>query len=374
MATITLEQLLGSVTVTRAISRLKTPMMRFQNFWNMQPGGSANNPVGGRNTAWDIFDNTRHIATGRAFGVGPANRAPQVIGQVNARLYRAHEKVWLDESRLFRTRPLGGNFGDVDQRGQAYVTKQEAHLSQGFTNNREFMISRMMRGQFQLKNKGDDWLPVDTDGQMTIDFQIPPGNKDQLNMTGTGDLIDVLWSDTANADIPGQCLNINAAFEELHGYPLRHVWVNARVINLVMNNTAMREGAGTANIVFERFQPTGMQNVEGIEDTGFNVVFSVLPWLTFHVYDAGLLIEGKFVKFLENDKAIFTPNPDPLIAEYHEGSEIVAENVMSPGDERMGMSAWTTRVIDPAGFDLKGLDIGLPALQIPKAIAYATVA
>ena len=373
MANVALHQLLGSTTVTRAISRIKTPMSRFQQFFGMAPGGAGEVDQGGTLFGYDVFNRSRTIATGRPPGTGPATRSPQVLGHVTAAAYRVHEKLTLLESRIFRTRPIGGQWGDVDRRGQQYVTRQEDYLAQLFRNNREFMASRMPRGSFQVLISGDNWVPVDTGGTFTISNQQPAANRSQLDLLGAGDIINTSWATTATADIVGDCLAINSAFEQLHGRPLRHVWSNSTDIINVMNNTGLQGMAGTANRVFTSFEPTRLTAPDGIEDTGFTVVFEGLPWLTWHVYDGGLDINGTFTKFLPDNNMIFCPDPATDQVEWYNGSEVVAENVMAPGDERYGLSAWTTRVIDPAGFELKSLDIGLPILYIPTALAYGTV-
>jgi len=43
------------------------------------------------------------------------------------------------------------------------------------------------------------------------------------------------------------------------------------------------------------------------------------------------------------------------------------------GSERFGFAAWTERTTQPAGWDMLGLDNGLPGLYIPKALAYGDV-
>ena len=334
----------------------------------MAPGGFAVNPRGGKVFSWDVFDKTRSIAQGRPPGTGPAMIAPQKVGVVNASAYRAHEAIHLQEERIFRMRPLGGQWGLVDSRGQSYVASQAQYQAQRFRNNREFMVSRMMRGGFDIKISGDNWVPVDSgDGHITVDLQLPAANKGNL-----GGIIDAGWNLTTT-DILGQILAINAKFEEDHGYPLRHVWVDSGVYNLMLNNDSLKNVAGTANTVFTQFEPTGIRNVEGIEDTGFDVVFRAIPWLQVHVYDARLDVDGTSKKIIEPKHAYFTADPDSNIAEWLEASEVVAENVMDPGREAFGMVSWVTRVIDPAGFELKTLDGGMTALYLPKCVADATV-
>ena len=372
MANVAYHQLFGRPTITRLVSRIKTPQSRFQQFLGMQPDGPNTDSRRGMTLGWDIMDVTRAIAPGRPPNTGPANLAPIPVSQVTAAAMRTHGKVELMENRIFNTRPLGGNYGqNVDVRGQRYVTRQTRQLAQKFRNAREFMVSRMLRGDFQIKISGDDWILVDSGGHLTVDYQIPAGNKSKLDLVGGGDILGTSW-DNAASDIFLNILDINSAFEELHGRPLRHVWCNSTVINEVMNNTGLQAKVGTANRVFQTFAPEG-QAVDGIEDTGFRVVMGALPWLTWHVYDAGLDVDGTFAKFLDDTHAIFLPDWDGEIGEWIEGSELQRAEKHLASFEATGLTAWTTRDIDPPRIDLKSLDIGLPALYIPKAVAYGLV-
>jgi hypothetical protein len=371
---VSFHQLFGAEIVTRVISRIKTPQTRIQDWMGMNPGGPASNTVGGDKFGWDIFDRTRTIAKGRPPGTGPSTIAPQKIGHQTASAYRAHEKLLLLESRIFRTRPPGGQWGSIDRRGQQYVLRQQQYLAQRFRNNREFMIAHMLRGGFAIKIDGDDWIPVALgDGTFDVNYRIPDANKEQLNMLGGGNIIDTSWATVATADIPKHVLDISSAFEQLHGRPLRHVWCNTGVLHKVLNNVKLQALAGTANVVFNTFTPSDLRGPDGIEDTGYEVVLRGIPWLRWHVYDAGLEVDGTFAKILANDHCIFLPDPAPDWTEWYEGSEVVGTNVIDPGTERFGLASWVTRVIDPAGFELKALDVGLPILYIPTAIAYGEV-
>lgn len=375
---VSLHQLLASVTVTKAISQIQTPKTRLQDFFGMGMNGSAVSKVGGHHAGYDIFNRTRSIAQGRPPGTGPGTIAPQILGHVPIVIYRAHEKMFLLEERIFRTRPLGKNWGEVDVTGQGYVAKQEEYLSQRFKNNREFMVSRMLRGSFQLAQSGDSWNPVDSGGHFTIDYQIPAGNKSQLNMldpNGTsiygGDIIGTSWANAA-ADVITDCMQINAAFEIQHGRALQHVWCNSVVMGYLLVNTGLKNAGGTANVVFEQFTRSGASGPDGLKDPGFTVVFRALPWLTFHVYDAGLDVNGTFTKFFDDTHVAFLPDPSSDWAEMYEGSEIVAENTQDPGTERYGFAAWTERKTQPVGWELIAVDNCVPVCYIPKCIAYAT--
>jgi hypothetical protein len=373
MPNVSFNQLLSAPQITRVISTLKTPQSRFQTFLNMGPGGSAENPVGGHFAGWDIFDRTRVIAKGRSPGTGPATAPPQVVGHVSATLYRAHEKTYILEERVFRTRPLGRNFGPIDIRGAKYITKQEEYMAQKFKNNREYLCWSMLRGSLGLLNSGDDWIPVAPgSGTFDIDYRIPPGNKLKLDMLGAGDILAASWA-TAATDVVYDCIQINAANEQLHGRVMNHIWTDTTVLNHLLSNTKLQTLGGTANQIFLNWDRTGFRGPDGMQDTGFEIVFRGMPWITIHVYDGGLDVNGTYTKFYGGTTANFLPDPDSSWTEYMVGSEIVVENVMHPGVERYGLATWIERTTQPAGWELLVVDNGLPALYIPKAVQYGTV-
>lgn len=382
MATVTYEQLFSSPVVTRVISTIKTPQSRLQDFFGCGPGGGNVNPVGGEVASWDIFDKTRAIAKGRARGTGPGTVAAQPIGHKTVQFYRSHEKIHIPDDKIFRKRQLGGQYGEIDISGQNYVTRQEGVLAQRLRNNREFMIAKMLtKGGFGLFQLGDDWLPVDlgtdtagTDYHFKVVFDIPTDQVGTLSSISSVFGADTTsWATTASANIIQTCLGINAGFEELHGRPLRHAWCNSKTIQYVINNTGMKGAAGTSNIVWESWQRSTFTGPDGMVDTGFEVVFKALPWLTWHVYDAGLDMWAKegtstYTKFFPDDRVVFLPDPSSDWFEYQEGSEWVRENKMDTGSERYGIAAWSEVVTQPSGSEIITLDNGLPILYVPKCV------
>jgi len=375
MAVLTYDQALAAPVVTKVITRIKTPNARFQEWWGVQPGGPNVNQYGGHMVQWDIMDRVRRVARARAPGSGPSTIALRPIGIQTAQMCRFHEKTVLLDERLFRRRALGGRWGEIDERGQRYLAAQQRDLAQRFRNAREFMFGMMLQGGFDLKFDGEDLIPVkEGSGDLTIDYQIPAGNKNQLDMLGAGNIIGAKWSDAAT-DIIADCLAINAANEQLHGFPLRHAWCNSTTIQYLSANTGLKNAAGTSNVMWTRWDRFPGRSVEGWPDTGFEVVFKGLPWIVWHVYDAGLdtTTASAFEKLIADHVVLLSPDPDPAISEMAEGSEIVRENRLSEGDERFGMTAWTEPITQPAGFELISLDNVLPLLYIPKAIQVATV-
>lgn len=375
MAILTYQQLLLQPVVTRVMSAIKTPMTHLQDFFGAGPGGPNVNQVGGHYFGWDQFDRTRKIATGRAPGAGPATATPQVLGHVNAQIYRSHEKIVLLDERVFRTRPLG-QYGNVDVTGNSYIQSQLRHQIQKFRNNREFMLAMMLRGGFDLLISGEDWIPVALgDGTISIDYNMPAGNKTTLDMLGAGAIIPATayWSDPATS-IVTQRLNINAAGEQLHGYPYRHWFMNSTTFGYMLNNIELKDLGGIANPSFTSWQFSGKTSAEGIPDTSMLATFKGLPDILVHVTDYGLDINGTFTKLFPSGRVAMLPDVDTNWFEMIEGSELQRETVADAPKEVYGFAAWAEPCTQPPGQELIQVDNCIPAVYLNKVPVYATVA
>lgn len=372
MATgVMLEELMSSPVIMQVISRIRTPQSRLQNFFGFGLTGGNTNNQGGRNFAFDVFDKTRNILSMRSPGTNAATIAPNPAGVVTGVFPRMAVQMRLPYEKIWYNRPLGGNFGMVDQGGQSYITKQEEFFAQLFINTREFMLSRALRGSFQLVRQGDDWIPVDSGGTFTIDFQIPAGNKSKLNMLGAGDILAATWAN-AGTDIFGHILSINAAFEQLHGYPLKHVWCTSPMWAYVLNNTGIKGLAGTSNTPFASFDRVDATGPDGVQTNEFTAVLRGIPWLQWHIYDGGLNVgtTPTFSKLVDDTHCIFLPDPDRGWMEMLNGSEPVVEADGGNVVNAMGFHAWSRNVTNPASVELNGVDNCIPAIYQPKCIAY----
>lgn len=373
----TLQEILSPSVVNRVISRIKTPQSRLQNFFGMQLGGPNSNPIGRRYFSWDIFDKTRTMAKMRAPGTGPATGAAQTVGRVTGVFPRVHEEIRLDYERLHNLRALGRPAGEIDQMGLNYITRQEEFLAQRFANFREFMVSRMLKGSFDILQDGDDWLPVDTaNGTISVNYQVPAGNLNQLNMTGAGNIINGRW-DNGTTSIFTHLVNINQAMEQLTGRPLRHIWTDSTMWQHVLTNTQIHDIGGTANTVFAEYQKVDERGPDGLPVNEFVGVLRAIPWLQWHIYDAGLDIASAggattFTRFFDstNGEVSFLPDPGPDWVEMLIGSEPVIDAYGAPAVERFGFYAWTFTNIKPASIELIAVDNSIPAVYVPKAIAY----
>lgn len=370
----TLQQLMQTPVLIEAFSQIRTPQSRFQKWFGFElMGGKRKRQIPGRYFSYDIYNKTRNIANFRAPGTPPSTRAANPINTLNGVFPRIAEEIRMPLEKIWNIRQIGGPRWDVDKGGLTYIQKQQETLKQIFENTREFMVSRMLRGNFQLLASGDDWLPVDSGGQMTIDFQIPAGNKSQLNMLGAGSIIDVSWDNPA-ADIFGHLTQVNAAFEQLHGYSLKHIWCTARMWNYVVNNTGIKALGGTSQTTFASYEYVPETGDDGLQQNAQVAVLRCIPWLQWHIYDGGLNVGATptFTKLIPDDKVIMLPEPDQSWVEMLEGSEPVIERDGANPIYPYGFHPWMNQVAKPATVELDGIDNAIPALLIPTCVAYAT--
>jgi hypothetical protein len=362
-------QLLAPKTILKAISQLDLPGTSLQKLFGWGVGGKNVDHQSGRRFSYDVMQATRTIATGRVPGQSASRQAPQEVRNVNGTFPRAAEVISLLDEDLLNRRGIGRSADELDHGGENFITRQEAYLAQRFANLIEFQTAAMLRGAYSYEIDGNDLRHGFGSTGTVIDFRIPAGNKGTLDMLGTGAILADPWSSAAT-DIPNQLHAINAAMIEVAGMGLAHVLVTSAGWKHVLNNTKVQEQGGSNNAPFE-----SLRRVAAGE---FAAVLRALPWITFHILDYGLDVwdgsEEIFTRLIEDDHAVFLPQPSRRWVQYLEGSEIVTEGPGGHRAERFGFYPYAYPTHDPSGWDLCAVFNGIPALYLPEAIAYGQIA
>jgi hypothetical protein len=373
-----LQDILTPSVVTGIVARVATQGDVLQRHFGLQIGSPAEK-VHGRTYSYDIFDPTRDSAIGRRPGTGPTIIAPLLVGKQNVTLPRAYEKMPLTYELLNNLRAIGKNAGERDQMGASYIEKQAKECKRRHSIFREVMVGgAFFRGLMYWRyDVPDDLTPVYTvpgsGGYDTMDWLIPAANKTQLNMTGGGNIIDVTWLNAA-ALIPTHVFAVNTAFEQLTGRMLNQIYLNSNTWNYVLQNTAVRNLAGSANKPYAEFTVDSDKNKEG-ELTGlFSASFNWCPWVKWHVWDGGVNVDGTFTKLIPDNTATFTiEHEGESWLKGVEGSEPVKENPLAPAVESFGFKAWVREWDEPARYELHTLQNWFLELNTPKAVAIGTV-
>lgn len=364
-----LQEVLAPQTVHHAIAQIQLPGTSLSRLFGWHLAGTNKTQQSGRNFSYDTYDNTRLVASGRVPGQANSRQAAQSVGHVAGTFPRSAETIPLLDEELLNRRDIGGPSTQLDHRGESFVTRQEAYLAQRFANLIEFQTAAMIRGTYSYDEVGDELRHSFADGETSIDFRIPAGNQDGLDMLGDGDIITALWSN-AGTDIPLQLQNINAALVENTGLGLAHVALTGTAWQYVINNTKVQTLGGADNVPFESLRRVGPGE--------FSAVLRAIPWVTFHVIDYGLHVydgsSTSYTKLIEDDHAAFFPEITPRWVQYLEGSEIVTEGPAGAKSEQHGFHAYAYPIHDPSGWELCAVHNGIPALYTPDAMAYGQIA
>jgi len=400
MAAISLHSLLTPQVILKAVSRIRKFQGRLGRWVGFQPKryNPDNVSLEGANTrqgdtrfaTFRLDDVTRVVAKGRAPGTGPASVPPNPVGDVRVACARYHEKVRLLGEFLGNLSPIIGPNSQIDTGGQSYIARQTMHLAEKYNNTVELMTTGMFQDNLYFQFSGDNLLPVigapvAPNVGVQIPFQIPAGNKNQLNLLGTGSILSVGWNNIG-APIIKNCLQIQAAMTQLSGYQPKHFWLNSLTWYNVLLNTEVRNAAGIANTPFASYERVKEKAVDGMDQPEFAAVLTGLPWAAWHVADDVVVTGvdtdptwswvtgGTFVKSCPDNTCIITPEPTSDWTELYQGAEYISENAGQPMQLKRGYTFWKEWVTQPSCIELIALMNAIPLLYVPKAVAFATVA
>lgn len=373
--------------VRDVISRIKTPgsvMARHFGFdidgKNVMPA-----PDNARIYTYDIYDNVRASARG-AFPNSPANQvANNAIGNNSVAIGRSYEKIVMDYFTVSNIREIGKDAGTLDVRGQKYISKQAETLRQRADNFREFYTGSLFRGGLAyFIRDGNHLVPTYTasGAAFSIDLQIPAANKligdtyaDGLAMGTGSNCIDGTWSN-ASTNIPQQLAKISRGFQLQVGCPLTDIYCDSLTFQYVLQNTYVRQLAGTSNPSFLQYAMEQDKAPDG-SLTGLTTgQITGMSWLRWHIYD-GVIETGTgntATRVIPEGYATFTIDRNQggwLLGV--EGSEIVKDHNLAPPVTRRGLYAWMMEFAAPAQFELHAVQNFAIELNVPKAIACARV-
>jgi Phage major capsid protein E len=366
---LTIDQILTpQVLMDRIISRVKPAQTALSRFFGFHLGGENRSSMPGRDFWYDVVNATRTLPSPVGTTQQSQDIAPQVVGQVRGTFPRSAEKIQLLDERIRNQRVIGGNVNQLDALGAKYIDMQIDYLAQRFSNLIEFQTAAMLRGQYTYTQSGNRLYHDYTGGVVTVDYKVPSGNKNQLNINGGGDIIDASWA-TASTDIPYHLLQINEQSVEVNGYSITDALASPIVWKYLMNNTKVTTQGGSAQTAFEVFDKDNEGNFKG--------VLRCAPWLTWHIFSHGLQYgsSNTYGKVVANDQVTFCPKPSSDWCQYLDGTETVTEGpgASATRGDRSGFYSYSYPTYDPSGYNLHALHNGIPALYVPSAIINADV-
>lgn len=378
MAVASIQQMLSVTYTSKAISRVAASTNFVQREFGMQPGGKNESKVGHRRFSYDVFNDTRKIGRSVAPGQPAAISSRNPVGVVSNTFPRMHDSMVLLLDEIHNYRAIGGPNQVYDEKGAKYIQRQQRFLGQKAGNFRSLLVGGMLRGAVYAHATGNDlYYDYTSSGAIwTVDFQIPSGNKTQLDMLGAGSIIDISWANPG-ANIPNHLGKINAAFQQLVGSSLQLCICNNTTWNYIVNNDYVIQNAGSVASPFDIWK-----REEGVAENGRRYTIQqaslkAFPLCRFIITDEGLDVGAPgsetYTKFLPDGAVWFGPEPDPDYFEMLLGDEPISKGPNMAAEVLSGLNAWTVANHNPTSIQMFVLDNPMPALYVPAATAYGTV-
>lgn len=229
-----IQDILSWVPLTEAVEVVKTgiPKVLPPEFW------TTTENVSGVNARMIEYTGTRKTARVVPYGA-PAVQAEKVtLADRGIILLSSREEVaFRDELvRIFRE-------WDDYKPQQMFAMKELSHQGEQFRTRFENLE---VASTLQTLATGHNWfdvngnlLPSSSGAALDVDQGIPAGNRDQLDVFGGGDLLDVSWDDPT-AEIARQIYAVKNAAVKKTGYRLKYAIYGQNVPGYMTANETLR--------------------------------------------------------------------------------------------------------------------------------------
>jgi Ca2+-binding RTX toxin-like protein len=330
--------------------------------------------VDGDTGEYKVFSGTRTNATISAYGAPSKNRQLREIGIKSVKLLHSVENIVLpvkDYVNLLNYTDLSKQKLGIDE-----VSRQirEARWTQD--NLRiSALTSMLFKTQIYYDNQGN-LLPSTTGAQTTVDYGVPAGNQNQLDVFGTSSpIISATWSTNSTA-IDKQIQSLHQAAVELTGYELKHAFYGKNVANYLTANTGLGNYFFRDSYSANAFAPSFIATAD---------IPNPLLGLTWHKAYHSFFVDqnGNRQTLVGDDQIVFTPEPSTAWIGFLEGTYPVPTRagivtpaepaVVSGMETKAGMFAYGMASADPPTAKIVYGDTFLPVLKVPSSVFVATV-
>lgn len=369
---LTLQQIIGRESMLGLVEGVKTGVKKpFPDAFY-----ASNQKTVGDSGSYLQVNGTRQLA--RLVQYGSSSKARNHDGLVERPVKLMHTFEHVDHTPMMLQKLIPPDGATLDglptamqRMGMDEIKRQTTLFKQRFENLRNTAIAMALaRGVIYIDANGNI-QNTSSGAAYSIDFQIPSGNKGQLNYNGGGAIIGASWA-TDGTDIIGDMEQLHVAAEELTGYPLGHAFYGRNIFEYLASNTRLAAFIGanpsTAASFMARAIPDG---------------FLGLKWHpAFHALyqDDG----GTYNAVVPDDTIVFTPEPDPSWYDVIEGTFIVPRstgNVSGDAIQALSDLEMVTGMfnyahvgnVDPPGVRHYAGDTFLPVVKVPSAIFIADV-
>lgn len=363
-----LEDILGLVNLTGTIQAIKSkvPKVLPEKFY--KNGEGSRKQVLANQARYMQITGNRKTARTSQYGSPAKRREMRDVSEKDVKLLHSFEEMMIDPKTLTLLRSM--DKWENDQ-GRDLVNYQLQEFGNYFGNLETTAIHMMLAtGLIYLDGDGN-LLPTSSGAVETIDAAVPSGNKNQLDVFGSGAIISASWA-TDTTDIELQIRGIHQAAIRKTGYPLKYAIYGKKIPSYLARNVSVREymarqGDTRSKYLMSNAIPPGLFDLEWVP--GYNAFYE----------DASGTLQGTF----GDDVVIFTPDPDEgLWWDIIEGSINVPttlniqSNAMAALESMKlayGLFAYAQVTHNPMGITAFTGHTFLPVITVPGAVFQADV-
>jgi len=361
----TLTQIAGYEAMMGVVERIKAGLPA-----DILPSGffTTTRGIEGAQGAYWRVDGTRTVARQAAYG-SPSRRANlQGVTKVPVTLIHSIEHI-LHEVATFAQLTDWEN-PRRQQLGQDEIDRQSGEFFRLFRNLRTSAVfSALTLGAIYFDGNGN-LLPSSTGAVVSVDFGIPAGNKDQLDILGDGAIIGASWA-TAATDIIGDLRAVKTQMRKLGGWVPKYAFYGDNIPGYLLGNTAFGKIMQSDSFAASQLRAGVIPDGTG----GFN--WRPLGEAFFVDQD------GTTQSWCGGDTVVFAPEPSADWWEIIEGTYPVptdlgvvtrdAAGMTANVTEERGFASWCSMNDDPVTIKQLAKDDFLPIIKAPYAIAIAEV-
>ena len=323
---------------------------------------TSNESFEGKVGTYDRIATTRQAARIVNAGSPSVNTKLQGISKQPITLIHSFEHQNHPAEQLISLRNEGGD--GKQTKGEQTIAGQVREFGRGFSNLRQGAVYSLLAKGAIFVGADGSLLASGSGAAYTIDFDVPAGNKDQLNVLGDGDILDTDWT-AAGTDINAQIEALKSAARKLTGYPIKHAFYGTNVAGYLWANTQIKAAI------------TGSSRTSELMTAG--ELPDGLLGLNWHPVNQAFfeLVNGTVTDWFGANDVIFTPDPSPDWYDMIEGSHFVPTDLTVGADasamlaniaEVTGGFSYAELATDPLSVKHMAGDTFSPVLKVPKAL------
>lgn len=361
----TIQQIIGGVNLTGLIQGTTTGIP------DVLPAAfyADRQTVNGDTGEYTRVTGTRQTARIAAYGSASQVAALKDIAKIPVKLIHTVESIYhnpITLINLFKYNELA-----IQRLGIDEVARQTREFKIRFDNLRVASAeSALFTGQINF-GAGGNLQPTSAGAVVSVNFGVPAGNQNQLNVDGTGNIIAIPWT-TATAPIVSQITKIKKAARKLTGYPIKIAFYGENVPDYIFASTIYKN--------YLALNPMANQQANAGEIPNG---FCGLQWVP--AYEAFFEDQNGVNQDIVNPNGVtFTPAPSIDWWGWLEGTYPVPTTVgavTGDGSQSMasimttaGMFSYGMVTADPPTVKHVAGDTFLCVLKVPKAVFQAVTA